>query len=231
MRYRFFKAHLKAAGVRYRGPGQCRHTYASQLLTTGVASVDWIAEQMGHTSANMIRQHYGMWINEDGPDVSAYCNTPWTFSQNPKWRGEFAWKILEKTPLSQKGVTAFQIWELRTAREETTLNSTIKSSSRSPNQLLGVFGPNKKLPLHRTGSTVTARWKRLTLTVNHILKTTLLAFIDTRIFGVIARFPYRFELGGSFAACLPNAFTIPIPSHNRFLSKCVTAKRHQLGFG
>ncbi|WP_282389611.1 DUF3596 domain-containing protein [Pseudomonas sp. PS01296] len=69
VRDRFFKAHLKSAGVRYRGPGQCRHTYASQLLTTGVASVDWIAEQMGHTSANMIRQHYGMWINEDGPDV------------------------------------------------------------------------------------------------------------------------------------------------------------------
>lgn len=49
---RFFKAHLKAAGVRYRGTGQCWHTYAIQLLTAGVASVDWIAEQMGHTSAN-----------------------------------------------------------------------------------------------------------------------------------------------------------------------------------
>ena len=41
---------------RYRGPGQCRHTYASLLLTTGVASIDWIAEQMGHTNGNMIRQ-------------------------------------------------------------------------------------------------------------------------------------------------------------------------------
>src|SRR5450830_1942654 len=69
VRDRFFKAHLKAAGVRYRGPGQCRHTYASQLLTTGIASIDWIAEQMGHTNGNMIRQHYGTWINEDGPDV------------------------------------------------------------------------------------------------------------------------------------------------------------------
>ena len=69
VRDRFFKAHLSAAGVRYRGPGQCRHTYASQLLTTGVASIDWIAEQMGHTNGNMIRQHYGTWINEDGPDV------------------------------------------------------------------------------------------------------------------------------------------------------------------
>tara|TARA_Y100001949_G_scaffold174812_1_gene183122 strand:+ start:17361 stop:18527 length:1167 start_codon:yes stop_codon:yes gene_type:complete len=71
VRDRFFKAHLKAADVRYRGPGQCRHTYASQLLTTGVASIDWIAEQMGHTNGNMIRQHYGKWINEDGPDVIA----------------------------------------------------------------------------------------------------------------------------------------------------------------
>lgn len=68
-RDRFFKAHLLAAGVRYRGPGQCRHTYARQLLTTGVASIDWIAEQMGHTNGNMIRQHYGAWINEDGPDI------------------------------------------------------------------------------------------------------------------------------------------------------------------
>lgn len=33
VRDRFFKAHLNAAEVRYRGPGQCRHTYASQLLT------------------------------------------------------------------------------------------------------------------------------------------------------------------------------------------------------
>ncbi len=69
IRDRFFKTHLEYAGVRYRGPGQCRHTYASQLLSSGVVSIDWIAEQMGHTSSNMIRKHYGTWINEDGPDV------------------------------------------------------------------------------------------------------------------------------------------------------------------
>jgi len=69
IRDRFFKTHLAHAGVRYRGPGQCRHTYASQLLSSGVASIDWIAEQMGHTNGNMIRKHYGTWINEDGPDV------------------------------------------------------------------------------------------------------------------------------------------------------------------
>lgn len=59
VRDRFFEAHLLAAGVRYRGPGQRRHTYASQLLTMVIASIDWIAEQMGHTNGNMIRQHYG----------------------------------------------------------------------------------------------------------------------------------------------------------------------------
>jgi integrase len=55
--------------MRDRGPGQCRHTYGRQLLTTGIASIDWIAEQMGHTNGNMIRQHYGTWINKDGPEV------------------------------------------------------------------------------------------------------------------------------------------------------------------
>lgn len=71
IRDRFFKTHLEHAGVRYRGPGQCRHTYGSQLLSSGVASIGWIAEQMGHTKGNMIRKHYGTWINEDGLDVIA----------------------------------------------------------------------------------------------------------------------------------------------------------------
>ena len=57
------------SGVLYRGPGQCRHTYTSQLLTTGAAFIDWIAEQIGHTNGDMIRQHYRTRINEDGPDV------------------------------------------------------------------------------------------------------------------------------------------------------------------
>lgn len=40
-----------------------------KLLTSSVVSIGEIAEQMDHTSTNMIRQHYGMWINEDGTDV------------------------------------------------------------------------------------------------------------------------------------------------------------------
>jgi len=39
------------------------------MLTTAIASIDWIAEQMGQINSNMIRKHYGTWINEDGADV------------------------------------------------------------------------------------------------------------------------------------------------------------------
>lgn len=65
----WWRKHLADAGVRYRGPNNCRHTYASQMLSTGVVPLDWIADQMGHTSTAMIWRHYGTWINEDGPDM------------------------------------------------------------------------------------------------------------------------------------------------------------------
>jgi integrase len=65
----FWRPHLAAVGVRYRGPNNCRHTYASQLLSTGAVPLDWIADQMGHTSTAMIWRHYGKWINQDGPDM------------------------------------------------------------------------------------------------------------------------------------------------------------------
>ncbi len=65
----WWRDHLAARGLRYRGPNNCRHTYASQMLSTGVVPLDWIADQMGHTSTAMIWKHYGKWINEDGPDM------------------------------------------------------------------------------------------------------------------------------------------------------------------
>jgi integrase len=67
----FWRPHLNAVGVRYRGPNNCRHTYASQLLSSGAVPLDWIADQMGHTSTAMIWRHYGKWINQDGPDMIA----------------------------------------------------------------------------------------------------------------------------------------------------------------
>lgn len=52
---------LAKAGVRYRNPYQCRHTYASMLLSRGENPL-WVATQMGHKTTEMIERHYGKWI-------------------------------------------------------------------------------------------------------------------------------------------------------------------------
>lgn len=71
VRDRFWKHHLVLAKVRYRGPNHARHTFASQLLSTGMISKDWIAQQMGHTSTKMLDDHYARWIPEDAPPMAA----------------------------------------------------------------------------------------------------------------------------------------------------------------
>lgn len=70
LRNNFWSDHLVRAKVRHRGPNNCRHTFASQMLTSGVVPIDWIAAQMGHTSTAMILRHYGKWINQDATDVT-----------------------------------------------------------------------------------------------------------------------------------------------------------------
>lgn len=60
----FWRAFLRSAGVRHRGANQLRHTYASQLITTGEISLEWIAQQMG-TSVTMLYKHYGKIIEQD----------------------------------------------------------------------------------------------------------------------------------------------------------------------
>lgn len=70
----FFITHLKRAGVRYRGPGQCRHTFASQMLSSGEVTADWVADQLGHTTTAMVFKHYGKWINEDAKDFTGRLN-------------------------------------------------------------------------------------------------------------------------------------------------------------
>lgn len=72
-RDKFFTAHIKKAGVRYRGPNNARHTYACQLLTAGVPK-EWIANQMGHTSTKMIDEHYGKWMSEEKPQMAGFVN-------------------------------------------------------------------------------------------------------------------------------------------------------------
>ncbi|WP_082972341.1 site-specific integrase [Shewanella sp. UCD-FRSSP16_17] len=70
----FFAPLLKSAGVSHRGVGQLRHTFASQALTTGI-SKEWIAKQMGHTSAAMIDIHYGRWMAQDAPNHAEKIST------------------------------------------------------------------------------------------------------------------------------------------------------------
>jgi integrase len=51
---------LKRAGVKHREFYQCRHTFATLLLSAGA---DWryIADQMGHTDLTMLQKHYWKW--------------------------------------------------------------------------------------------------------------------------------------------------------------------------
>lgn len=57
---------LKRAGVRYRGPKQLRHTFASWMLSAGENPL-WVAKQMGHKDWSMIVRVYGRWIPEVDP--------------------------------------------------------------------------------------------------------------------------------------------------------------------
>ena len=58
-----FKKACELAGVRYRRPYHCRHTYASTLLSAGENPL-YVAEQMGHKDWTMISKVYGRWIRQ-----------------------------------------------------------------------------------------------------------------------------------------------------------------------
>ncbi len=53
--------HLKRSGVAHRGPNQCRHTFASQAISSYVP-LEWVARQLGHADTTMVKKHYGRWI-------------------------------------------------------------------------------------------------------------------------------------------------------------------------
>jgi len=78
--HRFWQSHLKKAGVRYRPSGQSRHTYASQLLSTGGISKEWIAMQMGHTNTRMIDEHYAKWMKGQGTNMTEIANAALGFN-------------------------------------------------------------------------------------------------------------------------------------------------------
>lgn len=54
---------LKKLKISYRYPYQCRHTYASMMLSQGKNPM-WVAKQMGHADWGMIRKVYGRWISD-----------------------------------------------------------------------------------------------------------------------------------------------------------------------
>lgn len=60
---------LRMAKVRHRGANQCRHTFASMLLTRFVPT-SIIYPIMGHASEDMLKKHYGKLIPEDRPNVA-----------------------------------------------------------------------------------------------------------------------------------------------------------------
>ena len=60
-----WKPVLKALGIRYRGPGQMRHTFACRALDQGESEA-WVVTMLGHASREMVRKVYGNWIPEPG---------------------------------------------------------------------------------------------------------------------------------------------------------------------
>ena len=56
-----WKPTLEKLNIPYRYPYQCRHTYASMMLSSGKNPM-WVAKQMGHSDWGMIRRVYGRWL-------------------------------------------------------------------------------------------------------------------------------------------------------------------------
>jgi integrase len=60
---------FKEAGVTHRGANQCRHTYASRLLSAFVP-LEIVATTLGHSDTTMVKKRYGKWIKSEMPDTS-----------------------------------------------------------------------------------------------------------------------------------------------------------------
>jgi integrase len=61
---------LKKAGVRYRGPGQMRHTWASTSLQLG-ENMYYVSANMGHTKASFTMDVYNKYIPDNHPDAGS----------------------------------------------------------------------------------------------------------------------------------------------------------------
>ena len=70
---------LKRAGIRHRRAYESRHTFACWALSAG-ANPNFIASQMGHTSAQMVYSVYGKWMTDNNTNQMAILNA--NFSEN-----------------------------------------------------------------------------------------------------------------------------------------------------
>lgn len=78
--HKWFTTLLKKAAVQHRGVNQCRHTFASQALSSFVP-VEWVARQLGHTDTTMIKKHYGRWIPSDTKSMADLVSKMMGFTQ------------------------------------------------------------------------------------------------------------------------------------------------------
>jgi integrase len=76
LRARQWNTLCRRAGVRYRPPGQIRHTFASMSLKAG-ESPQWVAAQMGHTDWTFTARVYYRWIPRDAGDAGDRVMKKW----------------------------------------------------------------------------------------------------------------------------------------------------------
>lgn len=74
---------LRMARVRHRGANQCRHTFASMLITRHVP-LSFIFPVMGHRNEEMLRKVYGKIIPEDRPNVARIISGIAGFDYKPE---------------------------------------------------------------------------------------------------------------------------------------------------
>jgi len=75
---------LEKAGLRKRTMYQCRHTYASLMLSAG-EDMHWVARQLGHANLSQIIEHYSKYIrNRDGADGRKFVQGFYEATPEPK---------------------------------------------------------------------------------------------------------------------------------------------------
>lgn len=87
-RERFGKL-IRKLRIRTRGPNQCRHTFASQLLSNYIPQ-EWIAKQMGHKDTTMLKKHYAKWIKNDMPSMASWVSQQLGFETSLRDEPDFS---------------------------------------------------------------------------------------------------------------------------------------------